>query len=83
MPREREREFEPRKPRRDRDEIIKRECKLCKDQVVIDFKQPDLLKKFMTERGKILARRMTGNCAMHQRQLTTAIERARVMMLVR
>ena len=37
-------------------EVIKRDCKLCKDQVSIDYKQGDLLKKFMTERGKILPR---------------------------
>ena len=71
----------PRRPRRD--VIIKRDCKLCEDQIVIDYKQPDLLKKFMTERGKILPRRFTGNCSMHQRQLATAIKRARAMLLVR
>jgi small subunit ribosomal protein S18 len=53
------------------------------DQIVVDFKQPDLLKKFMTERGRILARRLSGNCAKHQRQLATAIKRARAMLLVR
>jgi small subunit ribosomal protein S18 len=71
----------PRAPRRE--VIIKRDCKLCKDQVKIDYKQPDLLKKFMTERGKILSRRLSGNCAKHQRQLATAIKRARTMLLVR
>lgn len=79
----RERETEPRRPRRDRDIIIKRDCKLCKDQIAIDYKQPDLLKKFMTERGRILPRRFSGNCARHQRQLATAIKRARAMLLVR
>jgi small subunit ribosomal protein S18 len=79
----REREPETRRPRRDRDEIIKRDCKLCKDQIGIDYKQPDLLKKFMTERGKILPRRLSGNCAMHQRKLATAVKRARAMLLVR
>ena len=52
-------------------------------QIVIDFKQPDMLKKFMTERGRILPRRLSGNCATHQRQLATAIKRARAMLLVR
>lgn len=61
----------------------KKDCPICADQVTIDFKQPDFLKKFMTERGKILPRKYTGNCARHQRQLTTAIKRARVMLLVR
>lgn len=66
-----------------REAAVKRECKLCKEQIVIDYKQPDLLKKFLTERGKILPRRLTGNCAKHQRALSTAIKRARVMLLLR
>lgn len=66
-----------------REVAVKRDCKLCKDQVKIDYKQAELLKKFMTERGKILSRRVTGNCAMHQRQLARAIKRARVMLIVR
>jgi small subunit ribosomal protein S18 len=78
------REFSDAPPRRPKREIfIKRDCKLCKDQIIIDYKQPDLLKKFMTERGKILARRLSGNCAKHQRELSTAIKRARAMLLVR
>jgi len=78
------RTFEPTEPRRSKREmIIKRDCKLCKDQISLDYKQPDLLRKFMTERGKILPRRVSGNCAMHQRQLASAIKRARVMLLVR
>jgi small subunit ribosomal protein S18 len=85
MPREREREGEerPRRDKRDRDLMVKRDCKICKDQMSIDYKQPDLLKKFMTERGKIMPRRISGNCALHQRQLATAIKRARGMLLVR
>jgi small subunit ribosomal protein S18 len=63
--------------------IVKRDCKLCMDQIVIDYKQADLLKKFMTERGRILPRRISGNCARHQRQLARAIKRARTMLLVR
>ena len=66
-----------------RDVIVKRDCKLCMDQIDIDYKQADLLKKFMTERGKILPRRISGNCAKHQRQLANAIKRARIMLLVR
>jgi small subunit ribosomal protein S18 len=77
------REIEARRPRRERDIIIKRDCKLCRDQIAIDYKQADLLKKFMTERGRILPRRFSGNCAKHQRQLATAIKRARAMLLVR
>jgi small subunit ribosomal protein S18 len=78
---ERERNTEGRRSRREL--IIKRDCKLCEDQITVDFKQADLLKKFMTERGKILPRRISGNCAKHQRELARAIKRARVMLLVR
>jgi len=82
MPRERETEgYEPRRPKRD--VFIKRDCKLCKDQITIEYKQADLLKKFMTERGKIMPSRLSGNCAMHQRQLARAVKRARTMLLVR
>lgn len=81
MERERERNTEGRRSKREL--IIKRDCKLCEDQIMVDFKQADLLKKFMTERGKILPRRISGNCAKHQRELARAIKQARVMLLVR
>jgi small subunit ribosomal protein S18 len=48
----------------------------------IDYKQVDLLKRFVSERGKILPRRVTGTCAKYQRQLTVAIKRARQMALL-
>ena len=48
----------------------------------IDFKDVDLLKRYITERGKILPRRITGNCAKHQRALTVAIKRARHIALM-
>ena len=76
-------ETEVRRPRRERDMFVKRDCRLCKDQIAVDYKQADLLRKFMTERGRILPRRYSGNCAKHQRQLATAIKRARAMLLVR
>jgi small subunit ribosomal protein S18 len=81
MPRETRESTEPRRPKREI--MVKRDCKLCKDQIAIDYKQPDLLKKFMTERGRIMPRRFSGNCAKHQRALNTAIKRARAMLLVR
>ena len=71
----------PRRPRRE--VFVPRDCKLCQDLVAIDYKDTELLRKHMTERGKILPRRMTGNCAKHQRLLTSAIKRARTMLLVR
>jgi small subunit ribosomal protein S18 len=64
-------------------EFVERKCKFCEDQIVIDFTQTDLLKKHMTETGRILPARFTGNCSFHQRRLTTAIKRARSMLLVR
>ncbi len=61
----------------------KKVCNYCVDKVDhIDYKDVNRLKKFMTERGKILPRRITGNCAKHQRALTVAIKRARTMALL-
>jgi small subunit ribosomal protein S18 len=55
----------------------------CVDKVQsIDYKDINRLKKCMTERAKILPRRVTGTCAFHQRQLTTAIKRARYVALI-
>ncbi|MCX7824995.1 MAG: 30S ribosomal protein S18 [Verrucomicrobiae bacterium] len=71
------------RPQRRAFEMPKRKCRLCEDQVQVDYKQPDLLKRYLTERGKILSRRSTGACARHQREITRAIKKARVMMLVR
>ena len=48
----------------------------------IDYKDPEFLKKFLNEQGKILPRRITGNCAKHQRALTSAIKRARHVALM-
>ena len=52
------------------------------DVEVIDYKDVAKLKRYMSERGKILPRRITGNCARHQRALTTAIKRARHLALM-
>lgn len=58
-------------------------CGFCADKVdYIDYKDPNRLKKFVTERGKILPRRISGNCARHQRVLTVAIKRARDIALM-
>jgi small subunit ribosomal protein S18 len=58
-------------------------CGFCADKVEdIDYKDPNRLKKFVTERGKILPRRISGNCARHQRTLTQAIKRARDIALM-
>lgn len=61
----------------------KKICAFCVDNVKdIDYKDVDKLRRYLSERGKILPRRITGNCAKHQRQLTRAIKRARVMALL-
>ena len=58
-------------------------CSFCVDKMRhVDWKDAPRLRRFISERGKILPRRVTGNCAGHQRQLTVAIKRARVMALV-
>ncbi len=61
----------------------KKVCAFCQEKVeVIDYKDVARLKKFITEGGKILPRRMSGVCAKHQRELATAIKRARVAALL-
>lgn len=57
-------------------------CQFCGKDAYIDYKDVNKLKRFVSERGKILPRRITGNCAKHQRELTTAIKRARHIALM-
>ena len=58
-------------------------CRFCADsKLVIDYKDSKSLRYFITERGKIIPRRITGTCATHQRTLTTAIKRARAIALL-
>lgn len=68
-----------RKSRRQR----RRVCSFCVDKVeYIDFKDVGRLRRYLSDRGKILPRRISGNCAKHQRQLTVAIKRARNIALL-
>lgn len=60
----------------------KKVCSFCVDKTLIDYKDANRLKRFVTERGKILPRRITGCCAAHQRELTVAIKRARHIALL-
>ncbi len=61
----------------------KKMCRFCADtEVVIDYKDARMLRSFITERGKIVPRRISGNCAKHQRQIATAVKRARVIALL-
>ena len=58
-------------------------CRFCADSsFLVDYKNARTLRLFTTERGKIIPRRISGNCAKHQRQLTTAIKRARTIALM-
>lgn len=61
----------------------KKVCQFCADKTeVIDYKDVEKLRKYVTERGKILPKRITGTCAEHQRAVTTAIKRARIVALL-
>ena len=61
----------------------KKVCQFRADKSeTIDYKEVDKLKKYVTERGKILPKRITGTCAMHQREVTRAIKRARIVALL-
>jgi small subunit ribosomal protein S18 len=60
----------------------KKVCKFCIQKLKIDYKDADSLRRFITERGKILPRRITGTCAKHQRALAAAIKRARIIALL-
>lgn len=58
-------------------------CQFCADKTTdIDYKDTGKLKRYLTERGKILPRRVTGNCAKHQRALTQAVKRSRIVALL-
>jgi small subunit ribosomal protein S18 len=58
-------------------------CRFCTDKIpYIDFKDSQALRNFLTDRGKIIPRRISGNCAAHQRELATAIKRARNIALL-
>ena len=61
----------------------KRPCRFCADKVKnLDFIEYQRFQKFLTERGKIVPSRISGNCAKHQRQLAKAIKKARIMALL-
>ena len=61
----------------------KRVCRYCADKaLIIDYKDPQALKYFISERGKVVPRRISGNCALHQRQVATAIKRARMLAIL-
>ena len=61
----------------------KKVCRFCSDQdFILDYKDVRMMQSFVTEHGKIVPRRISGNCALHQRHLMVAVKRARNMALV-
>jgi len=70
-------------PRKKKTFIRKKVCRFCADKsLVINYKEVKTLSNFVTERGKIVPRRIYGNCAKHQRQMTDAIKKARQIALL-
>ena len=58
-------------------------CRFCADKnIPVDYKDPATLKHFITDRGKIIPRRISGNCAKHQRKIATAVKRSRMIALM-
>ncbi|MCH3916494.1 MAG: 30S ribosomal protein S18 [Spirochaetia bacterium] len=62
-----------------RNNFRKKVCRFCAQHTEPDYKNPDQLRRYTTERGKILPARITGNCAKHQRAVTAEIKKARVL----
>ncbi|WP_443737271.1 MULTISPECIES: 30S ribosomal protein S18 [Treponema] len=76
------REGEEKGARRGKKFFRKKVCRFCANKAKIDYKDADGLRRFTTERGKILPRRITGTCAKHQREVALAIKRARAICLL-
>ena len=60
----------------------RRPCRFCLEKAPIDFKDAGLLRNFVSERGRIVPRRISGNCMRHQRELTVAVKRARHIAII-
>jgi small subunit ribosomal protein S18 len=69
----------PKKGGARRGSFRKKVCRFCANNTAPDYKNPDQLKRYTTERGKILPARITGNCAKHQRAVTAEIKKARIL----
>jgi small subunit ribosomal protein S18 len=77
------------RPRREKEEKAwqkrpkRKVCIFCRDKIdYVDFKDVQLLRKFVSDRGKIRARRVSGNCSQHQRDVASAVKNAREMALL-
>jgi small subunit ribosomal protein S18 len=78
-----ERGSRPPQDKRRRFQVRKKVCRFCVDKTpFIDYKDVKTLRFFITERGKILPRRISGNCARHQREMTVAVQRCRNIALI-
>lgn len=61
----------------------KKPCRLCKDNITkLDYKETDMLKRYVSDRGKIISSRLSGNCAKHQRMVANAVKKARLAALL-
>jgi len=76
------RDGEERAPRKGKMFFRKKVCRFCTQKAKIDYKDADGLRRYTTERGKILPRRITGTCAKHQRRLALEIKRARALAML-
>jgi len=61
---------------------FKKSCAFCKKDLEIDYKDIDLISRYVTSKGKIMSRRISGNCAKHQRKVSIEIKRARFLSLI-
>lgn len=77
------RRYKPKKDRRKSSLSRTKPCRFCSDDtLVLDYKGTRLIGEYLTERGKLISRRMTGNCRYHQARLTEAVNRARQVALL-
>ena len=60
----------------------KKICLMCAGKATVDYKDPETLKRYVNEKGKMVVRRVTGNCALHQREVAKQIKRARAIALM-
>ncbi len=65
-----------------REVMVVKECVFCKNVLDIDYKNTELLSRYVSQRGKILSRRISGNCAKHQRKICREVKRARFLNLI-
>ncbi|MFH1519056.1 MAG: 30S ribosomal protein S18 [Candidatus Omnitrophota bacterium] len=74
--------MDKRDPRKGTGIKLKKDCVFCKNELEIDYKNIELLTRYVSSRGKILSRRISGNCAKHQRKVAREVKRARFLNLI-